>query len=64
MKLYAYNQESMEVVAIINGESNEECERKAEVNGCSPSDGIAWTYSPAFGMAGGLIESEDAEEIE
>lgn len=64
MKLYVYNQESMEVVAIINGGSNEECESKAGENGYYPSEDIAWTYSPAFGFDGGLIENEDAEEIE
>ena len=64
MKLYAYNVESMEVVAIINGENNEECEAKAENAGYSPSDDIAWTYSPAFGMVDGLTDNDDAEEIE
>jgi hypothetical protein len=63
MKLYIYNQESMEVVAIVNGESNDECERKAEDANYYPSDDIAWTYSPAFGFEGGLVENEEAEEI-
>ncbi|OHD24629.1 MAG: hypothetical protein A2Y38_16785 [Spirochaetes bacterium GWB1_59_5] len=64
MKLYAYNTETMEVLAIANGETNEECESKMDAAGYPGGEEIGWTYSPAFGAVDGLIETEDAEEIE
>ena len=63
MELYAYNTETMEVIAIANGDDNYECERKMEDAGFV-GDNIGWTYSPAFGFNGGLIENRDAEIIE
>jgi hypothetical protein len=56
MKLYVYDNETMEVMAIINGASNEECETKANEAGYSGGDEIGWTYSPAFGCVDGLKE--------
>ena len=64
MKLYAYNADTMEVIAIATGETNKECESKMENAGYPGGEEIGWTYSPAFGMVDGLIESDDAEEIE
>lgn len=64
MKLYAYNTDTMEVLAVINGESNAECERKAEAAGFGAGDETGWTYSPAFGAVDGLVDTDDAEEIE
>lgn len=62
MKLYIYDTETMEVVAVANGNSNNECQMKAGEAGYSP-DEYGYTYSPAFGTIGGLIDTEDAEEI-
>ena len=63
MKLYAYDTETMEVMAIIEGDRNCDCEEKANNAGYPGGDDIGWTYSPAFGFEGGLIENFDAEEI-
>jgi len=61
--LYIYETDSMLHLATITGESNEECEETASEQ-YPADDNIGWTYSPAFGMSDGLIESEGAEEIE
>ena len=58
MKLYVYDPDTMLVVAIAEGESNEECERKASAE-YSPDD-YRFTYSPAFGFVDGLIDDDDA----
>lgn len=63
MKLYIYNPENNEHIATIIGDSNEACERVAAERYGS-GDGFAWTYSPAFGTADGLVENTSAEEIE
>lgn len=60
MKLYIYDEESMEVVAIAEGDTNEECEGKAEGY---IENGYAATYSPAFGSVDGLEENPDAEVL-
>ncbi len=62
MKLFIYNVETKEVVAIVNGETNEECEEKAF--NYLGVDEYAGTYTPAFGTVDGLVESDDAEVIE
>jgi len=64
MKLYAYDPNTMEVLAIANGETNEECESKMNEAGFPDGDEIGWTYSPAFGAVDGLVETDDAKEIE
>lgn len=61
MKLYIYSVETMEIVAIATGESNEECEDKAAKY--LGTDEYAGTYTPAFGTADGLINSKDAYEL-
>jgi hypothetical protein len=43
MKLYIYNRETMEVVAIVEGETNEECESKAL--SYETDDTYAWSYN-------------------
>lgn len=60
MRLYIYDEETMRVVAIATGSTNEECETKAD---SYIQDGYYSTYSPAFGSVDGLIENPDAEEI-
>jgi hypothetical protein len=62
MKLYIYNHENMEVVAIAKGIDNQTCESKAESAGYVGDD-YAWTYTPAFGYANGLVENLAAEVI-
>jgi len=57
MKAYIYNVETMEVVAILNGDQDQ-----IESYGID-SDMQAITYSPAFGCVDGLIENDQAEEI-
>lgn len=64
MKLYAYNPDTMEVLATATGETNEECESKMAAAGYPGDDEIGWTYSPAFGTVDGLVDTADAEEIE
>jgi hypothetical protein len=60
--LYVYSLEDNTHVATITGHSNEECEAKAaDLNYDNGDHG--WTYSPAFGLDGGLIENADAEKI-
>ena len=62
MKMYVYETESKEVVAVVTGDSNDECERKAtEAN--YDDDQFGWTYSPAFGFNDGLIDNRDAIEL-
>jgi hypothetical protein len=62
MKLYIYSNETNEHVATITGATNTACEKKAEET--YGSNDYSWTYSPAFGVSGGLEENGDAEEIE
>ena len=63
MKLYVYNTETMEVAAIIEGETNEACENVASEQ-YGDTDYYGWTYTPAFGTNDGLIETNDSIEIE
>lgn len=62
MDLYIYDAETKEVVAIATGKNNEECEEKA-ADQFGDTDYYGWTYSPAFGFDGGLIENSNAVEI-
>jgi len=62
MKLYIYSLESNQHVATIVGNSNQECETKANEEYCSNDYG--WNYSPAFEIRDGLVENMEAEEIE
>ena len=59
MKLYIYDVETLEVIAIAGGESNAECEAKAQAY----TGDYGATYSPAFGAAGGLIDNTHAEVL-
>jgi hypothetical protein len=62
MELYVYSLEDNTHIATIKGANNKACEDKAvELN--YDNDGCGWTYSPAFGVDGGLIENADAEKI-
>ncbi|MDR3631492.1 MAG: hypothetical protein P4L42_14270 [Desulfocapsaceae bacterium] len=63
MELYVYDTETLRVLAIIEGNTNEECERKAEAFGYRGCDGIGWTYSPSLDTVDGLLDSEDSEII-
>ena len=44
MKLYIFNQETNEIVVIVNGETNEACEAKAEELNYD-LDLYAWSYA-------------------
>lgn len=55
MKLYIYDTATRQVVAIVEGETNAECE-SALLDW--DMDAYAATYSPAFGTVDGLIEGE------
>lgn len=57
MKLYIYDLETMEVIAIANGETNDECEDKA----FAYTNDYGTTYTPAFGLSGGLVENANAD---
>lgn len=59
LKLYIYNQEN-EVVAVVEGYSNKECEEKAADAGYTTDD-YGWTYSPAFGTVDGLKDFNEKE---
>ena len=50
MKIYVYDEETMEVIAIAHGETNDECEEKIQPY----INDYAATYSPAFGSIDGL----------
>ena len=54
MKLYIYNTTTNEVIAVIEGVNNQECERIANEAGYFGDDEIGATYSPAFGFTDGL----------
>ena len=56
MKAYVYNVETLEVVLTINGETNEQCESKANDMGYMGVDDYALTYNPAFGSVDGLVD--------
>lgn len=64
MKAYVYNVETKEVVVIISGETNEQCEAKANDMGYMGVDEYALTYSPAFGSVGGVVETEHTETVD
>jgi hypothetical protein len=61
MKLIVYSSDTNKHVATITGETNEACERAAEDQ--YGSNDYGWTYSPSWGMSGGLIENSKAEKI-
>lgn len=51
MKAYVYNTESKKVVAIISGETCEQCEAKAAEMGFMGMDEYGLTYTPALGTS-------------
>lgn len=56
--LYVYHEETLEVEAIINGNSNDECEnRAAELNYCG--DEWGWTYSNCDIIFGACIDEHN-----
>jgi hypothetical protein len=61
MKFYIYNSETLEVVAIAKGNTNQECEEKAALY--LGTDEYGATYTPAFGINEGLIENHNPEII-
>ena len=61
--LYVFSTEDNTLVARIEGETNEACENCAS-NNYGDTDTFGWTYSPAFGFAGGLLPGENVQDIE
>lgn len=61
--LYIYNTEGNTLVARIEGSSNEVCEAVASEQ-YGDTDSFGWTYSPAFGFAGGIEPGENVVDIE
>ena len=60
-KLYVYHNDSMRVIARIEGDDHKALEQYAYER---YNDGeYCYTYSPAFGAIGGLIDCDDAESI-
>jgi len=59
--LYIYDLSTREHIATINGADNSACETKAAE--AFDANSYGWTYSPAFGFGGGLVENLDADEI-
>ena len=62
MKLYIYDAADMQHIATITGDTNAACERAA-ADAYGLSDKYAATYTPAFGAVDGLVENDDAEQI-
>jgi hypothetical protein len=62
MRAYAYNTDTLLIVATASGETNEDCE--TALADFMNSDVFGITYSPAFGSTGGLAGyDENCEEI-
>ena len=60
-KLYVYHNDSMRVIARLEGDDQKVLEQYAYEH---YGDGeYCYTYSPAFGAIGGLIDCDDAESI-
>lgn len=62
MMIYVYNQETMEAIIGIKGKDNEECEAAA-MDLIAGNDDLAGTYTPAWGVKGGLTKSKNYEEV-
>ena len=60
MTLYIYSNETAKVVEKVTGGTQQEQMDYADSNYDSADYG--WTYSPAWGMADGLIDTGDAKE--
>lgn len=58
--MYIYRTEDNVVVARIHGETNEAIEAKADDLNYMGSDDFGATYTPAFGVVDGLIDSDKA----
>lgn len=58
MKLFIYDVNHNEIVAVINGKSHIECELKADVNGYVDNDNVEWSFTDS-----GLVYSEDVKVI-
>lgn len=54
LKFYVYELASMDIIDVIEADTNDKCESIAAERGYMDNDEIAGTYSPAFGFVGGL----------
>lgn len=61
--LYIYSTETNKLIARIEGADNAVCEAVASEQ-YGDTDSFGWTYSPAFGFAGGIEPGEDVVDIE
>lgn len=55
MKLYIYDEETKAVIAVLERDNQKALEREAIQDYGAGSDGIAATYTPAFGTVDGLL---------
>lgn len=62
MTLFIYSNESAEVVEKVTGGTQEQQMNHASEH--YDADDYGWTYSPAFGMADGLIDIGDAKRTD
>ena len=58
LKLYIYDKADKEVVVIVEGPTNEACEREADSIVAGHWEYYGATYNPAFGTNDGLILPE------
>jgi len=63
MKLYIYDERTRDVVAIAEGVDKQECESKAVRANYDDMDRYGWTYSPSFGNACGIFETDNHEKL-
>lgn len=61
MKAYIYDVDTKEVVAVVDGTTNYEIEKAAEIY--TGDDQYVLTYTPAFGTVNGLVITDDYEVI-
>lgn len=61
--LYVYRTLDNTLVARITGQSNAACEAAASDNNYDADD-FGWTYSPAFGTAGGITPGDNVRDID
>lgn len=59
MKLYIFNQETNEIVAVVNGETNEACEAKAE-----ELDYDSDLYASSYATGNELFETTETKTVE
>lgn len=62
MKLYVYSIHTRQHVATVQGKTTKDCEISA-IASFRGDNSVAWTFTPNFGMPGGLTFNHDAIQI-